>query len=127
MDGDGAVRCGVGNASKNEAITDLVVVKEGLLGLVNGSIDDLSGAGRAGTGTATVRKFDSSFLGGIDDEDIIGTVDGGIDVVFFRDQLDGVSESSAGAGGSKGSKGLGRSGGKENQNSLEHDEITKKK
>jgi len=62
---DLAVALGVGNASQNESITHLVIIKEGLLGLVNLSGDHLSGACGAGSGTATVGKVDSGFLGGI--------------------------------------------------------------
>ena len=123
MDGDGAVRSWVGNASKDETIINLIVIKEGLLGLVNSSINHLSGTGGACTGTATVRKFDSSFLGGIDDENIIGAVDGSINIVFLRDQLDGVSKSGASARSSKRGKGMSRDEGKKKQNSLEHVEI----
>ena len=62
---DLAVALGVGNASQNKSITHLVIIKEGLLGLVNISGDHLSGACGAGSGTATVGKVDSGFLGGI--------------------------------------------------------------
>ncbi len=62
---DCAVTGGVGNASQDESITHLVIIKESLFGLVNASGYDLSGACGAGTGTATVGKVDSGFLGGI--------------------------------------------------------------
>ena len=65
MNLDLAVTGGVGNASQNESLTHLVVIKEGLLGLVNSSGNNLSGACGAGSGTATVGKVDSGFLGGI--------------------------------------------------------------
>ena len=65
MHGDLAVRGRESNASQNEALTHLVVIKEGLLGLVNLSGDHLSGACGAGSGTATVGKVNSGFLGGI--------------------------------------------------------------
>ena len=110
MNGDGAVSLRVGNASKNETIVDLVVIEEGLFGLVNFSVNHLSGAGGAGSGTATVWKFNSGFFGGIDDENIIGTVDGGIDVVFLRDQLDGVTNRSGGTS-SEGNRGESLNGG----------------
>ena len=96
MDGDGAVSLRVGNASEDETIGNLVIIKEGLFGLINFSVNHLSGAGGAGTSTATVWKLNSSFFGGINDEDIIGTVDGGVDVVFLGDQLDRVTNRGGG-------------------------------
>ena len=65
MDLDLAVRLGVGNTGQDVSIGHLVVIKEGLLGLVNLSADDLSGAGGAGSGTARVRKVNSLLLSGI--------------------------------------------------------------
>lgn len=54
-----------GNASQSPSFFHLVFIKEGLFLLVNFSTFDLSDACRAGSGTATVRKVDSGFLGGI--------------------------------------------------------------
>ena len=65
MDLDLAVRLGVGDAGKDVSIGHLVVIKEGLLGLVNLSADHLSGAGGAGSGAARVRKVNTLLLSGI--------------------------------------------------------------
>ena len=92
MDLDGAVTGGVGDAGKDESIIHLVVIKEGLFGLVDTSFLDNSSAGGAGSGTARVREFDSGLLGGVNDENVIGTLDGGVDSLFFGNKLDGVSE-----------------------------------
>ena len=62
---DLAVTGRVGNASQNESLGHLVIIKEGLLGLVNRSLLNNTGACGAGSGTATVGKVDSGFLGGI--------------------------------------------------------------
>ena len=118
MDGDGAVTLGVGNACKNKSIGHLVVIKESLFGLVNFSFKNLSGACGAGSGTATVWKLNSGFFGGIDDEDIIGTVDGSIDIVFFRDQLDGVSKLSGDRAGGNWCETFNNGGSKEDEESL---------
>ncbi|EJK53277.1 hypothetical protein THAOC_27321, partial [Thalassiosira oceanica] len=65
VDLDLAVRLGVSDAGKDVSIGHLVIIKEGLLGLVNLSTDNLSSAGGAGSGTARVRKVNSLLLGGI--------------------------------------------------------------
>lgn len=118
MDGDGAVTLGVGDAGEDESGSHLVVVEEGLLGLVNLSGEDLSSAGGAGTGTARVGELDSGLFGGINDEDIIGTVDGGIDVVFGGGQLDLVSELGGHGSLGHGGESLGGGGGEKNEESL---------
>ena len=125
MDGDFAVSLGVGDAGKDETLVHLVVIEEGLLGLVDFSREDLSGAGGASSGTARVRKLNTLFLGGIDNEDIIGTFNGGINVVFLTDELDRVSQSSAHlVGGNNGSESRNGGDGSENEEGLgEHDEI----
>lgn len=60
--GDGAVRGWVGHAGEHESVAHLVVVQEGLVGLVNGSSLDLSGAGGAGSSTARVWQINSCAL-----------------------------------------------------------------
>ena len=57
--GDGAVGGWVGDAGKNESVGHLVVIQERLVGLVNGSGLDLSGARRASSSTARVWKVNS--------------------------------------------------------------------
>ena len=61
----------VGDASENEALPHLLVVKEGSVGLVNCSISDKTGAAAASTSSAGVRKVKAGFLGGIED---VGTL-----------------------------------------------------
>merc|ERR1719203_2334414 len=103
----------------------MVIIKEALLGLVNGSLDHLSGASGARTGTATVRKVDSLFFSSVDNENIISAFDGLIDAFLLRNKLD--SESEFGGEGRTGNRGKsGNSGGsdKESEKGLggEHDE-----
>lgn len=120
VDGDGAVSLGVGDAGEDESVGHLVVVEEGLLGLVDLSVDHLSGARRAGSGAAAVGEVDAGLLGGVDDEHVIGALDGGVDVVLLGDELDGVSEG-GGAGhgaGRGGGEGLDRGGGEEDEEGL---------
>lgn len=119
VDSNFAVRGRVGDASKNKAISNLVIVKEGLFGLVDASANNLSGAGGASSGTATVGELNSGFLGSINNEDIIGAVDGGVNVVFSRDQLDRVSKGGGGRGteANRG-EGLGNRDGKESNQGL---------
>lgn len=59
MGRDGAIGGWVGDAGEDESVGHLVVIQEGLVRLVNGSSLDLSGAGRASSGTARVWKIDS--------------------------------------------------------------------
>ena len=120
MDLDGAVRSRVGDASQNEAITNLVVVQKGLFGLVDGTLLQDTGAGGARSGTARVWKVDSLFLGGIDNENIIGTLDGLVNALFLGNELDGVTQStlSAHVGHDRG-KGGGRAD-KSEDSKLEH-------
>eukprot|EP01083_Nonionella_stella_P065432 171428_1 len=116
VNSNGAVSLGVGNASEDEALIHLIIIKEGLLGLINLSLDHLSGAGGAGSGTATVRKLNSGLLGGINDEDVIGALDGLVNSFFLGDELDGESEG-GGAGDRTGGGGetLGDRGGGEDE------------
>jgi hypothetical protein len=65
--GEGAVRRWVGNARENESSAHLVVVKERLVGLVDGSGLQLGGARAASSGTARVWQVDSGLLSGIED------------------------------------------------------------
>ena len=62
--GDGAIRGRVRHAGEHEALTHLVVVEEGLVGLVDGPGLDGPGAGGAGPGAARVREVDASLLRG---------------------------------------------------------------
>ena len=91
------------------AVSHLVLVEEGLLGLVDLSRDDLAGAGGARAGAARVGEVEAGLLGGVDDEDVVGALDGLVDLVLLGDELDGVFEAGGGAGrGVDGREGGGR-------------------
>ena len=91
------------------AVSHLVLVEEGLLGLVDLAGHDLAGAGGARSGAARVGEVDAGLLGGVDDEDVVGALDGLVDVVLLGDELDGVAEAGGGAGrGVDGREGGGR-------------------
>lgn len=62
MGGNGAVGGGIGHASEDESVALLGIIKEGLIGLVDLSADDLSSAARAGSSAARVRKVKASLL-----------------------------------------------------------------
>ena len=81
------------------SVTHLVLVEEGLLGLVDLAGEDLAGAGGARAGAARVGKVDAGLLGGVDDEDVVGALEGLVDVVLLGDDLDGVAEAGLGPGG----------------------------
>ena len=85
MDLDGTIPLGIRNARQHESIGDLIIVKERLLGLIDLALLDDTGARRAGTGTARVRKVDTRLFGSVDDEDVAGAFDGGVEVVFLGD------------------------------------------
>lgn len=59
---DGAVGGGVGDAGEGEAGAHLVVVEEGLVGLVDGTRGDLARAGRARARAARVGEVDAGLL-----------------------------------------------------------------
>ena len=64
---DGAVGGGVGDAGEGEAGAHLVVVEEGLVGLVDGTRGDLARAGRARARAARVGEVDAGLLLGSGD------------------------------------------------------------
>merc|ERR1719276_595133 len=97
VDLDGAVALGVGDAGEDVTVSHLVLVEEGLLGLVDLALDDLAGAGGARAGAARVGEVEAGLLGGVDDEDVVGALDGLVDVVLLGDELDGVAEAGGGA------------------------------
>jgi hypothetical protein len=57
--GDGAVGGGVSDAGEDEALAHLVVIEERLVGLVNTTGINLTGARRASSGAARVREVNS--------------------------------------------------------------------
>ena len=62
MGGDGAVTHGVGNAGQHEAVAHLLVIEEGLVGLVDLTGGHLAGAGGAGAGAARVGQVNAGLL-----------------------------------------------------------------
>jgi len=63
---DLAVGLGVGDAGENESVTHLIIVEEGLIRLVDLSVDNLASAGAAGSSSAGVWKVETGLLGGIE-------------------------------------------------------------
>jgi len=61
----------VGNAGKDESISDLAVLEERLVGLVDGTGNNLTGAGRTGTSTARVWKVKSLLLSLVENVGVI--------------------------------------------------------
>lgn len=123
VNGNGAVTLGVGHAGEDESIANLVVIQKCLFGLVDFSAQHFSRARRASPGTATVGEFHARFFGGIDNEHVVGTFNGGINVVFLRNQLDRVTEGRGSRRGGTGRHHGGESfhnggGGKENKQGL---------
>lgn len=69
------IRRRVGDAGENEAGFDLFVVEEAAVGLVDAAFHHLSGAGRARTRPARVRKIDPFLLRLVQDVDVVGAVE----------------------------------------------------
>ena len=72
---DAAVAGGIADAEQSKTLTDLIVVEEALIGLVNGTTQQLASAGGAGTSTAGVRQIYASFFSGIEDVDVVGALE----------------------------------------------------
>lgn len=72
---DGNIRSWVGNAGEDEAIGHLVFVEERLVGVVDGTVLDKTGARAASSSFAGVWQVNAGFLGSIEDVDIIGALD----------------------------------------------------
>jgi len=68
---DGAVRGRVRNASQHKAVTGLVVVQEGLVGLVDGTRDNLTRARRARACSAGVRQVNASFFSRVENVGVV--------------------------------------------------------
>lgn len=66
---------GVRDASEDPTVFDLVIVQVAAVGLVHASLDDLSGAGGAGSGAARVGDFDSLLLGLVEDVRVVFAVE----------------------------------------------------
>jgi hypothetical protein len=64
------------------------------------------------------------FFCGIDDKDIVGTLNGRVNALFFRNELDGVSEGGSSLhAGHDGGKGSGRADEGSEDSELEHGEV----
>mmetsp|Transcript_99197 Transcript_99197/g.167199 ORF Transcript_99197/g.167199 Transcript_99197/m.167199 type:complete len:249 (+) Transcript_99197:1047-1793(+) len=114
---DGAVRGWVGNAGKHEALVHLVIIQEGLVGLVDGSLSHDPGARAAGTSTAGVWQGQTSILSGVQDVLVVIDLQG---LLAIRvDKLDGVSGSHGDVLGAS-SGGLGTVGQEESVQSTEN-------
>jgi len=68
---DRAVGRRVGDAGEDKALASLVVVKEGLVALVDGAGEDDARAGGAGARPAGVGQVDAGLLGGVQDVDVV--------------------------------------------------------
>ena len=68
---DRAVGRRVRHARQHEALGDLVVVEEGLVGLVSAARDDLARARGAGPGAARVGEVDAGLLCGVQDVGVV--------------------------------------------------------
>ena len=68
---DGAVRGRVRNASQHKAVPGLVVVQEGLVGLVDGTRDNLTRARRARARSAGVRQVNASFFSRVENVGVV--------------------------------------------------------
>ena len=69
-----AVRGGVSNAGEDESVAHLLVIEEGLIGLVDVTADNLSGARGASSGPAGVGEVNASLLSSVEDVDIVSDI-----------------------------------------------------
>merc|ERR1740121_378140 len=65
----------VGHASEAKAVARLVVIQEGLVGLIDGARKDLAGATRARSCTARVRQLNAFLLGLVKDIRVFGALE----------------------------------------------------
>eukprot|EP00443_Scrippsiella_acuminata_P093739 CAMPEP_0115417014 /NCGR_PEP_ID=MMETSP0271-20121206/23907_1 /TAXON_ID=71861 /ORGANISM="Scrippsiella trochoidea, Strain CCMP3099" /LENGTH=146 /DNA_ID=CAMNT_0002841391 /DNA_START=139 /DNA_END=576 /DNA_ORIENTATION=+ len=73
---DGHVRGGVRDAREAETLARLVVVQEGLVGLVDRALDDLPGAARARARAARVGQLDAVLLRLVQDVHVLRALEG---------------------------------------------------
>lgn len=85
---DRAIRGGDGHAGEHETSGNLILVKERLVLLVDGTTDDLPCAGRAGTSPAGDRQIDVVICGSVIDRLIVAAVDCAVDPFFGIDERD---------------------------------------
>ena len=73
---DGAVAGGVADTKQSVSSLDLIIVKEALVGLIDGSRKDFSRTGTARPCAAGIGKIDTLLLGGIEDVGVIRACEG---------------------------------------------------
>ena len=73
---DGHIRSRVAHASEAEALAHLVVIQEGLVGLVDSASRNLAGAAGAGASTAGVRQLDALLLSLVEDVHVLRALEG---------------------------------------------------
>merc|ERR1719201_190210 len=71
---DGHVARRVGHAREAEALLHLVVVQEGLVGLIDAARDDLASTARARARAARVGEVDAVLLRLVEDVDVLGAL-----------------------------------------------------
>ena len=72
---DGAVGGGISNASQDESLSKLIIVKESLLRVIDRACGHFACASAASTSLARVWELDTEILGSIENEDVIGALD----------------------------------------------------
>ena len=71
---NGDIRSWVCDAGKDESLSHLVFIEERLVGVVDGTGFNQTSARAAGTSFAGVWKINASFLGSVEDVDVISAV-----------------------------------------------------
>jgi hypothetical protein len=62
---DDAVLLGIGNTGKNVARFDLLIIQEGLIGLINATRDESANTGGASPRPTRIGKIQTSLFGGL--------------------------------------------------------------
>jgi len=62
---DDAVLLGIGNTGKNVARFDLLIIQEGLIGLINATRDESANTGGASPRPTGIGKIPTSLFGGL--------------------------------------------------------------
>ena len=88
MSFDSAIRGGVSHTGQDETSFDLVVVKEALVGLINGAGSDFACASGTSACTAGVGKIDALLFSSIEDVLIVRNFDGLVEAFALADQGD---------------------------------------
>ena len=85
---DGAIGSGVGHTGQNKTSFDLVVVKETLVGLIDGAGSDFACAGGTSACTTGIGEIDTLLFSGIEDVLIVRNFDGLVEAFALADQGD---------------------------------------